>query len=57
MKPKNWITYLAGGLSAGYGILGAVLNLHSPDKMVDYIIAGLTVIGFRRAISKGQKSG
>lgn len=53
--PTNWITYLAGGLSITYGIVGAILNWHTPEKMMDYLIAGLGAIGFRRAMSKGQK--
>lgn len=52
--PKNWITYTAGGLSIVFGIVGAVLNFHGPDKMIDYIIAGLAVIGYRRAMAKGH---
>jgi len=53
MMPKNWITYTAGALSIIFGIVGAILGWHNPDKMADYIIAGLSIIGFRRAMAKG----
>lgn len=52
--PRNWITYFTGGLSIVFGIVGSILGFHSPDKMMDYILAGLGVIGFRRAMAKSQ---
>ena len=52
---RNWITYSAGILAIIYGVVGAIFNIHNPDKMMDYIIAGASVIGFRRAMAKGQQ--
>jgi len=52
--PKNWITYFAGLLAIIYGVIGSIFGWHEPDKMMDYIIAGTGVIGFRRAMAKGQ---
>lgn len=57
MKQRSWITYSAGILSLAYGVVGAIMGIHDPDKMMDYIIAGAGVIGFRRAMAKGQKNG
>lgn len=56
MKQRNWITYLAGLLAIAYGFIGAILGFHGPDKMMDYFITGLGVVGIRRAIAKGQKA-
>ena len=52
--PKNWITYTAGALAIAYGIIGAIFNLHDAKGMVDYLITGLGVVGFRRAMAKNQ---
>jgi len=39
-----------------YGAAGAIFGLHNPDSMADYIIAGLGIIGFRRAMAKSQNN-
>lgn len=57
MKQRTWITYLAGAIALTYGIVGAVFGLHGADGMMDYIISGLGIVGFRRAMVKGQRNG
>jgi len=45
-------TYIVGGLTVVWGILGLLLGQMETEQAIPVILAGLGVFGFRSAISK-----
>lgn len=51
---KGWKTWVAGGLSIVYGVIGFIVELHGMEAMISFVSIGLGMLGIGHKIEKAS---